>query len=114
MEISSIEYTQGWNTGQLRVFRGSFMVGILDKFDFGRFHFWLEYWTTLGSGCRFWLEYWTTLVLAVFTFGWNTGQLWNFLLSAPALLFFEAFFRKLSNILTKSDNKNIKLFSNPS
>ena len=43
-------------------FRVSFMVGILDNFDFGHFHFWLEYWTTL--------------VLTVFTFGWNTGQLW--------------------------------------
>ena len=56
--------------------RGSFMVRILDNFDFGHFHFWLEYWTTWNIGVRLWLEYWTTLVLTVFTFGWNTGQLW--------------------------------------
>ena len=61
-------YTQDWNTGQFFLvgildnfdFKGSFMVGILVNFDFGRFHFWLEYWTNLGSG---------------FASGWNTGQL---------------------------------------
>ena len=36
------------------------MVGILDNFELGQFHFWLEYWTTSVLGLRFWLEYWTT------------------------------------------------------
>ena len=59
------------------------------------------------------LEYWTTFCLAVFTFGWKTGQLWNFSLRARGVLFIlESLVRKLSSIPTNRDSINLKFSSN--